>query len=188
MEQIEPHGVVAIVGIGGLGHLGVQLAKSQGFKTIALDSRHEGRLLATQVPENLQPDLVLDSTSPDAASQIRQFTDGEGLAAAIVCTDNIEVNAWALNQLGVGGVMVALGLPAERWQFDSEAIVFRELTIRGSYVTSAESTRRMMKAVGEHGVRSHITTVGMDDIPGILDMYHDKAFKGRLVVRIKSES
>jgi D-arabinose 1-dehydrogenase-like Zn-dependent alcohol dehydrogenase len=130
------------------------------------------------------PDYTVDSTSPEAASDILKHTNGEGLAAAIVCTDSIEANAWTLRQLGVGGVMVALGLPPERWQFDSDVMVFCELTVKGSYVTSAESTRRMMEAVGKHGVRSHVTIVPFDEIPRIVDTYHDKSFKGRLVVRI----
>ncbi|KAK0385195.1 hypothetical protein NLU13_7673 [Sarocladium strictum] len=184
MTSIEPGAFVAIVGIGGLGHLGLQFAKSQGFRTVAIDSRAEGRDLAQHVPEALVPNLVVDSSDPEAPSEILKHTDGEGLAAAIVCTDSVEANSWTLRQLGIGGVMVALGLPSERWQFDSDMMVFRELTIKGSYVTSAESTRRMMEAVGKHGVRSHVTTVTFEDIPRIVDMYHDKSFKGRLVVEI----
>ena len=130
------------------------------------------------------PDYTIDSTSPNAADDILKHTKGEGIAAAIVCTDSIEANAWTLRQLGIGGVMVALGLPPERWRFDSDIMVFRELTIKGSYVASAESTRRMMEAVGAHGVRSHVTTKTFDDIPNIVDAYHDKSFKGRLVVEI----
>lgn len=183
-ETIEPGAYVAIVGIGGLGHLGVQFAKSQGFRTIAIDSRPEGRSLAMDVPEALSPDHTIDSLSRDSSSGILKHTNGEGLAAAIVCTDSIEANAWTLRQLGVGGVMVALGLPPDRWQFDSDIMVFRELTVKGSYVASAESTRRMMEAVGKHGVRSHVTTVSFEEIPRIVEMYHDKAFTGRLVVNI----
>lgn len=181
---IEPGAFVAIVGIGGLGHLGVQFAKARGFRTIAIDSRREGRDLALDVPEALAPDHTVDSTSPDASSDILRHTSGEGLAVAVVCTDSVEANAWTLRQLGIGGVMVALGLPPERWRFDSDAMVFRELTVMGSYVASAESTTRMMEAVEEHGVRSHVAVVAYEEIPRIVDMYHDKSLKGRLVVKI----
>lgn len=187
-QSIEAGAFVAIVGIGGLGHLGVQFAKSQGFRTIAIDSRAEGRSLANDVPEGLVPDFTVDSTSSEADSDILTCTNGEGLAAAIVCTDSIEANAWILRQLGIGGVMFALGLPPERWQFDSDVMVFRELTVKGSYVASAESTRRMMEAVGSHGVRSHVTTVSFEEIPRVLEAYHDKSFKGRLVVKIGEDS
>jgi D-arabinose 1-dehydrogenase-like Zn-dependent alcohol dehydrogenase len=168
-----------------LGHLGVQFAKSSGFTTIAIDSRQAGRDLAREVPDGLSPDLVVDSLADDAAEKIFAFTKGEGVAAAVVCTDSIVANTWTLRLLRIGGVMVPLGLPPDRWQFDADVLVFRELVIRGNYVASAESTRRMMDAVDRSGVRSHITTVGLADAPRIVDMYQDQNFSGRLVVKIR---
>lgn len=176
---------MAIVGIGGLGHLGVQFAKASGFTTLALDSRQAGRDLATEVTDGLKPDLILDSTAGDAAEKIFAFTKGEGVAAAVVCTDSIVANSWTLRLLRIGGVMVPLGLPPDRWEFDADVLVYRELIIRGNYVASAESTRMMMEAVGRSGIRSHVTTVELDDVPGILDMYQERNFKGRLVVKVR---
>jgi D-arabinose 1-dehydrogenase-like Zn-dependent alcohol dehydrogenase len=182
---LEPGATVAIVGIGGLGHLGVQFAKSLGFATIALDSRQAGRDLATEVPDGLSPDLILDSTASDAAEKILAFTNREGVAEAVVCTDSIAANTWALRLLRVGGILVPLGLPPDRWQFDSDVIVYRELVIKGNYVASAESTRRMMEAVDRSGVLSHVTTVELDNVPGIVRMYQENNFRGRLVVKIR---
>lgn len=178
---------VAIVGIGGLGHLGVQFAKALGFKVVAVDSRLAGRQLAKEVDnQQLQPELVVDSSNPEKATQeIFDFTRGEGVAAAIVCTDSISANKWALGLLRIGGVLGLLGLPPEPWQFDPELMVFKELTIKGSYVAGKDSAERMMNTVDEFGVKSHLTTVGFDEIPNIVSMYEDKAFKGRLVVRLR---
>ncbi|RKU49461.1 hypothetical protein DL546_007704 [Coniochaeta pulveracea] len=182
---LEPGAPVAIVGIGGLGHLGVQFAKSLGFTIIAIDSRQAGRDLASDVSDRLSPDLVVDSLADNATEEIFAFTKGEGVAAAVVCTDSIAANTWTLRLLRIGGVIVPLGLPADRWQFDADVLVFRELVIRGNYVASAESTRRMMGAVARSGVRSHITTVELADVSKIVDMYQDKNFRGRLVVKIR---
>ncbi|GJD05215.1 alcohol dehydrogenase GroES-like domain-containing protein [Colletotrichum higginsianum] len=183
--SLSPGDTVAIVGIGGLGFLGLQFASAMGFRTVAVDSRPAGRQLATEMPnQDLKPSLVVDSGAEDATAQIMDFTGGEGLAAVVVCTDFLPANNWALTLLRIGGVMGVLGLPAESWRFDSSVIVFRELTIRGSYVASRESTERMMKTVEEAGIRSHITLVPFDEIPGILAKYQDSAFKGRLVVKI----
>lgn len=184
---LSPGEPVAIVGIGGLGHLGLQFAAAMGFRTIAVDSRSAGRQLASEMPnEKLRPALVVDSGAKNATSQILDFTNGEGVAAAVVCTDSLEANNWALTLLRTGGVMGALGLPAEKWRFDSSVIVFKELTIRGSYVASRDSTERMMKTVGEADIRSHITLVPFDGIPTIVEAYQDSAFKGRLVVQVTS--
>ncbi|KAJ4006693.1 hypothetical protein NW752_010693 [Fusarium irregulare] len=180
---------VAIVGIGGLGHLGIQFAKALGFRTIAVDSRQAGRQLAEDVGNHqLKPDLVVDSSDTDCASKIiYDFTKGEGVAAAVVCTPSLEANRWALNILRIKGTLGILGLPQNPWQFDAAPLVFKELSIRGSYVAGKEATDRMMRVVEEVGVRSHLTTVPFDRIPSIVDMYEDASFKGRIVVQIKDD-
>lgn len=175
---------VAIVGIGGVGHLAVQFAKAMGFRTVAIDNRNEGRQLATEVAEHLKPDLVIDSTAEDSAERILEFTSGEGLAGVVVCTDSITANAWSLQRLGNKGVMVPLGLPKDKWQFDSEAMVFRELVIKGSYVSSAEEAELMFKVVAEKQVSSHLTVLGFDQIPTLVDRYLHTSMKGRLVIQI----
>ncbi|RYP49352.1 hypothetical protein DL768_004912 [Monosporascus sp. mg162] len=84
---LKPGDTVAVVGIGGLGHLGVQFSRATGFRTIAVDSRPEGRQLATEVSNPaLKPDLVIDSTSPDATKEIFEFTNGEGKAIDLAQT------------------------------------------------------------------------------------------------------
>ncbi|CAN9091657.1 unnamed protein product [Alternaria alternata] len=183
--QVQPGDAVAVVGIGGLGQLGVQFSKALGYRTIAMDNRHEGRQLALDLPDHLRPDLVMDSTAEDAEQKISDFTSGEGLAGIVVCTDSIQANAWCLQQLGNGGVMVPLGLPKDKWQFDSEAMVFHELTIKGSYVASAEEVESMLKVVAKHGISSHLTVLGFSEIPSLVDRYLHASMKGRLVVNIK---
>lgn len=164
--------------------LGIQFAKAMGYRTVAIDNRSEGRRLASDVSGNLKPDLVVDSASTDADEKILEFTSGEGLAGIVVCTDSIQANAWSLQQLGNKGVMVPIGLPKDKWQFDSEAMVFRELTIRGVYVASTEEVEAMLEVVAEYNISSHITVLEFDQIPKIVEKYLDKSMKGRLVVQI----
>lgn len=186
--RLEPGNPVAIVGIGGLGHLGVQFAKALGFRTIAIDMRPEGRQLATDVSSpGLMADLVVDSTSPCATEEIFRFTNAEGVAAAVVCTDSLAANTWTLSLLRIGGVLVPLGLPVESWRFDSDVLVFRELVIRGSYVAGIESAKRMMRVVQRSGIRSRVTIVPFKSLPGIFELYREKSFSGRLVVQISDE-
>jgi len=175
---------VAIVGIGGVGHLGIQFAKAMGYRTVAIDNRPEGLELALEVPHHLKPDLVVDSGAADADDKILDFTLGEGLAGVVVCTDSVQANAWSLQQLGNKGVMVPLGLPKDKWQFDSEAMVFRELSIRGSYVASAEEVEEMLNLVSKHSISSHLTVLEFDQIPSLVDRYLDSSMKGRLVIQI----
>ncbi|KAL3472555.1 chaperonin 10-like protein [Aspergillus californicus] len=177
---------IAIVGIGGLGYLGLQFGKALGFRTIAVESREAGRKLAMDMDNaELRPDLVVDSSDTDCASRaIYDFTHGEGVAAAIVCTSSISANQWALSTLRVGGTLGVLGLPQEPWRFDAAPIVFRELSIRGSYVCGREAAERMVEAVERAGVRSHLTIIPFERIPDIVELYRNPSFKGRLVVKL----
>lgn len=183
---LQPGDTVAIVGIGGLGQLGVQFAKALGFKTIAVDSRPAGRSLANDTSEiTLRPDLVVDSSDMEAASRsIYDFTSGEGVAVAIVCTSSIEANRWALNILRVRGCLGVLGLPQSPWHFDAAPIVFRELSIKGAYVCDAEAAQRMMQVVASADIKSHITSLPFERIPDILEIYDDANFQGRIVVKL----
>lgn len=78
-----------------------------------------------------------------------------------------------------------LGLPIPNVQFDSFALVFQELTIVGSVVSTKEQAAEMMKVVVKHGIRSHITTIPLEKVPEMLPGgYMDPHLKGRLVVTI----
>ncbi|KAF2134437.1 alcohol dehydrogenase GroES-like domain-containing protein [Dothidotthia symphoricarpi CBS 119687] len=183
-SDVKPGEAIAVVGIGGVGHLAIQFAKQMGYRTVAIDNRPVGRQLALEVSEHLRPDLVIDSAANNADEQILKITSGEGLAGIIVCTDSIQATSWSLQQLGNKGILVPLGLPKDKWQFDSEAMVFRELTIKGSYVASTKDVESMLQIVAENGISSHVTLLDFDQIPSVVEMYLDKSMRGRLVIRM----
>lgn len=57
---------IAMVGIGGLGHLGVQYAKAMGLKVVAIDNRQEGIDLLKDLPEHLRADKTYVIGDEDA--------------------------------------------------------------------------------------------------------------------------
>ncbi|RAQ47074.1 alcohol dehydrogenase [Aspergillus flavus] len=175
--------MIGVVGIGGLGQLGVQFAKALGYRTVAIDNRDASLQLTDDMPTELRPDFIINSTHDYASEKILERTGGEGLAAVINCADSIAVNAWSLGLLRIGGVAVLLGLPPEQWRFDTHPIVFRELVLRGSYVASRGEVEEMMAIVDQHGVRSQLTVVTKDDILRVPEMYLSRSFRGRLVVK-----
>lgn len=175
--------MIGVVGIGGLGQLGVQFAKALGYRTVAIDNRDASLQLTDDMPPELRPDFIINSTHDYASEKILERTGGEGLAAVINCADSIAVNAWSLGLLRIGGVAVLLGLPPEQWRFDTHPIVFRELVLRGSYVASRGEVEEMMAIVDQHGVRSQLTVVTKDDILRVPEMYLSRSFRGRLVVK-----
>jgi D-arabinose 1-dehydrogenase-like Zn-dependent alcohol dehydrogenase len=104
---------VAIVGIGALGLLGIQFAKALGYRVVAVRSRDIAPILKEAVPQALWPDLTMSSAASESIQQIFDFTDGIGLHAAVVCTDNVANNDWILYRLQPRGTSVVLGLAEE---------------------------------------------------------------------------
>ena len=164
--------------------MGIQFAKALGHPVVAIDSRPEGRKLASEFP--LKADLVVDSANPHAISTIKSWAGNDGLAGIIISTDNVEATEWGLTTLRPHGVAVPLGLPPSGFKFDAFVVVFNELTIKGSLVASRQQAERMMEVVAKHKIRSHITTVGLEEVPKLTDMYMDPHLTGRLVMKISS--
>lgn len=116
----------------------------------------------------------------------------------MLTTDNNDATNWGLSTLRPHGVAVPLGLPVPNVQFDSFALVFQELVIKGSVVSTKEQAAAMMKTVAKHGkshsylcrvtwslhppvfpprgsrtnnglgIKSHITAIPLEKVPEVL--------------------
>lgn len=162
----------------------MQFAKALGYTVVAIDNRPEGRQLAQENP--LKADHVVDFTSKDAAEEVRKLVGKGGLAAVVCCTDSLEAITWSLGALRTKGTLVELGLPVESIKFDPFDLIFQEKTIKGSLVGSKEQLVKLLQVVHQHNIRSHVTTVTLDQVPELPERYMDPHLKGRLVMKIES--
>ena len=97
----RPGDTVAILGIGGLGHLGVQFAVRMGFRTVAISRGSDKEKLAKQ----LGAQEYLDSDAPNAATEIEKL----GAKAILsTVTSGKAVNA-VLNGLSINGKLTLVG-------------------------------------------------------------------------------
>ena len=175
---------IGIVGIGGLGSLAIQFAKAQGYKVVAIDNRIEGRELA--VEPDLKADIVIDFNEKGATEQIQKLVGKGGLASILCCTDTQEAITWSLGALRTRGTLVEIGLPVEHIKFNSSDLIFEEKNIVGSLVSTKEQAVDMLRTVEKFNIRSHVTTVSLDQVPELPDLYMDSHLKGRLVMKIES--
>ncbi|MGP7996508.1 MAG: zinc-dependent alcohol dehydrogenase [Streptosporangiaceae bacterium] len=103
--NVRPGDLVAVSGIGGLGHLAVQYAKIFGGTVAAIDITDEKLQLASE----LGADLVIDARAEDPAS-ILQAHGGAKVAIGLAVDDKSFAAAYA--GLGRGGRLVLVALPA----------------------------------------------------------------------------
>src|SRR3989454_1205999 len=101
-----PSDLVAIQGIGGLGHLGVQFAKKFGYRVAAVGRGSANAALA----KKLGADVYIDSTAVDPGAELQKL----GGASVILATATSGKSMSALvGGLGVNGTMVVLGAPLD---------------------------------------------------------------------------
>lgn len=141
--------VVAIHGIGGLGHLGVQYAKAMGFHTVAIARGAEKAPLAQQ----LGASVYIDSDREDAVAALQKLGGAKTILATAPSAAAI---APLVGGLSVEGTLMIVAAPFEPMPVAIPALVTRKLSIRGwPSGTAADSTDAMAFAK-QTGVRPMI--------------------------------
>jgi len=102
----RPGDTVAVLGLGGLGHLGVQYASKMGMKTIAIARGKDREPLA----KKLGAQHYIDSQAQDPAAELTNLGGAKIILATV--TDAKATNA-VLGGLGINGKLIILGVPHE---------------------------------------------------------------------------
>jgi NAD+-dependent secondary alcohol dehydrogenase Adh1 len=166
----------AVIGVGGVGHIAVQLLRELGSSTvIAVDSDARRRLLA----EELDVDIVLGDH--DVVSAVRDATDGCGadLVLDFVGTDGTHADGMAMlarsgtySIVGYGGM---LSVP-------SIAMVADERTIAGNLVGSWTDLWELMQLHGRGRIRLVTETYPLEAVNEVLERLRDGDVTGRAVL------
>jgi D-arabinose 1-dehydrogenase-like Zn-dependent alcohol dehydrogenase len=117
--------LVAVQGIGGLGHLGVQFARQMGFRTVAIGRGRDKEKLA----KDLGAHVYIDSASEDAAAVLQRM----GGARAILATGTSGAAMGSLvSGLAARGKLIVVGVPQDQIQLNAFPLVFGGRSIHGS--------------------------------------------------------
>jgi len=124
----RPASLVAVIGVGGLGHLGVQYARIAGAEVIAVDVSAD-RLKTAQ---DLGADHLVHTGEQDPVAEIQKLG---GADAVILTAASPEPVAQAYGALAPGGTLVFVGLPKEdHVDVPIFGTVLNGITLRGSIV------------------------------------------------------
>jgi D-arabinose 1-dehydrogenase-like Zn-dependent alcohol dehydrogenase len=102
----RPGDLVAVQGIGGLGHLAVQYAHASGYETVAVSRGDEKRDLAGE----LGADAYVDSQKEDPAEALSEMGGADVVLSTAPSADAMES---VVGGLGMDGELVAVGVPGE---------------------------------------------------------------------------
>jgi D-arabinose 1-dehydrogenase-like Zn-dependent alcohol dehydrogenase len=102
----RPGDLVAILGVGGLGHLGIQFAVKMGFKTVAIARGREKEPLARE-PGAWS---YIDSQTQDPAAELMKWGGAKVILATVTSSDAMSAT---LGGLSVNGTLIVVGAAAE---------------------------------------------------------------------------
>lgn len=173
----KPGQTVAIVGVGGLGHLAVQYAKAMGFHVIAVDIAEDKLKLAKQSGA----DEVFNAARLDAAAEIQKGGGVEGVLVTAVSTESF---AQSVGMLARGGTMSLVGLPPGGFELPIFDVVLSRKTIRGSIVGTRNDLAEALQFAAEGKVASHFSMDRLENINAIFERMTAGLIDGRVVMEI----
>src|SRR5712672_3295919 len=117
--------LVAVQGIGGLGHLGVQFARNMGFRTVAIGRGREKEKLA----KDLGAHVYIDAAAQNTADLLQRM----GGARAILATGTSgDAMGPLVSGLAPRGKLIVVGVPQDQIQLNAFPLVFGGRSIHGS--------------------------------------------------------
>lgn len=139
-----PSDLVAIQGVGGLGHLGIQFAKKFGYRVAAVGRGPENAAMA----KRLGADVYIDSAATDAAAELQKL----GGASVILATaPSGKAMSSLVGGLGNNGTLVVVGAAADPIEVGTTSLIFGRKSIKGwsaGTPTDSEDTLRFAEATG----------------------------------------
>jgi uncharacterized zinc-type alcohol dehydrogenase-like protein len=176
--QAGPGKKVGIVGIGGLGHMGIKLARALGGQVVAFTTSEGKR----QDALNLGADEVV------IPRNAKEMAAHEGSFDLIVDTVAVkhELDPF-LNLLQLDGTMTLVGIPAASHPAPSVAgLIGLRRSLAGSLVGGIAETQELLDFCAEHGVLSQIEVIPMQQIETAFDRMVRSDIKYRFVIDMRS--
>lgn len=174
--EVRPGEWVAIVGVGGLGHIAVQYAKAMGMHVVAVDIDDAKLSLAQQ----LGADLTINAAKEDPATVARQSIGGvHGVLVTAVATKPFRQ---ALDMVRPKGVIALNGLPPGDFGTPIFDVVLKRITIRGSIVGTRKDLQESIQFAAEGKVKAEIETQPLKAINEIFERMKHGQINGRVVL------
>jgi propanol-preferring alcohol dehydrogenase len=172
---------VAVVGIGGLGHIAVQYARAMGLRVAAVDVADDKLALA----RSLGAEVLVNGADTDAAAALQDRIGGAH--AAVVTAVASKAFEQAILMLRPGGTVTYIGLPggkSDEIRTSISAITNWELSVRGSNVGTRQDLNEAVAFAAGGLVKASIRTAPLEDINAILDDMRKGRIVGRVVLRL----
>ncbi len=166
---------VAIVGMGGLGHVAVQIAAAMGAEVTVL----------SQTLSKQDDGLRFGAKHYYATSEKGTFRELAGSFDLILNTvsANLDVDAY-LGLLRVDGTLVNVGAPAKPDSFRAFALIAGRRSLAGSAIGGLPGTQAMLDFCAEHGIAPQIELIAAGEVGEAYERVERSAVRYRFVIDV----
>lgn len=168
---------VGIIGLGGLGHMGVKIAKAMGATVCVL----------THSPHKVDDALTLGADeviiSSDPVTMAAHANSFDFLLNTVSAKHDINVYFTLLKH---DGTITQVGLPSEPMDIGLFPLVIKRINFNGSLIGGIRETQEMLDFCAEHNIASDIELIKMQDINQAFERLEKGDVKYRFVIDLSS--
>jgi D-arabinose 1-dehydrogenase-like Zn-dependent alcohol dehydrogenase len=169
--------VVAVHGIGGLGHLGVQYARRMGFNTVAINRGNDKEELARQ----LGAQHYVDATAQDVVAELQKL----GGASVILATaPNAQAISGLVEGLAPGGALLVPAAPPEPLSINVFSLIMKRSSVAGWYSGTAKDSQDTLEFSALSGVHPMIEKYPLDKVAEAYEQMHSGKVRFRVVLTL----
>jgi propanol-preferring alcohol dehydrogenase len=151
--------LVAVLGVGGLGHLGVQYARHMGFEVIAIDRGGDDK---AELAKKLGAHHYVDGAVTDIAKALQERG---GAQVVLVTASGGKAVAAAVKGLRRGGVVISLGATDEPIELSAFELLFKSLGVAGALTGTPAAGDATLRFSALSDVAAMVETMPLERAP-----------------------
>ena len=170
--------LVAVQGVGGLGHLAIQYARHMGFHTVALSGSDEKRELASELGAH----EFVDSSRENPV----EFLQQRGGAKLILTTaPNAEAMSAVIDGLAVGGKLLVVAATPDAIEVSPFQLLMARRSVSGWPSGTPRDSEDAMSFTARTGSRAYIETYPLDQVQQAFERMVNNEARFRVVLTMK---
>ena len=173
--HVKPGQRLAVFGVGGLGHLAVQIGVSLGAEVIAADVSDEKLAAAAK----LGATRTFNASTSNAVKELRGFG---GAHVVLVTSGAKAAYDTAFGCLRQRGILLVVGLPSENICFPAIMMAAGEVRIQASAVGTRQDARDVLALASAGKLKCHVVARPLDQVNDVLEDMRRGRIAGRVVL------
>ena len=172
----KPLEVVCVIGIGGLGHLAIQLAKAKGHPVIAITENEDKKALAL----SLGADMVIVATS-SFGIQLKKLG---GADIILDCSSSNTLSQDALLGLKPEGRFVLMGIDSKPFEFSNMTLIHNQAKIIGSTQNHKSDLIDILELTASGLIKPMVETFSFNQCQEAFNLLKDNKLRFRAVIEM----